>query len=101
LADVAHEEGDFENEICSGAVLFGFPVDLEQETQGVWVGNFVGCGQPRPQRGVARRQIQGAAMSVSAARKMRRRWSSAAICVQFQLRAPPVVGRGDVVVWRL
>ena len=51
LADVAHEEGDFENEICSGAVLFGFSVDLEPEAQGVWVGNFVCCGQPRTQRG--------------------------------------------------
>ena len=51
LADVAHEEGDFENEICSGAVLFGFSVDLEPEAQSVWVGNFVCCGQPRTQRG--------------------------------------------------
>ena len=51
LADVAHEEGDFKNEICGGAVLFGFPVDLEPETQSVWVGNFVCGGQPRTQRG--------------------------------------------------
>ena len=50
LADIADEEGDFENEVGGGAVLFGLAVGLEPEAQGVWVGNFVCCGQSRTQK---------------------------------------------------